>query len=56
MGLASAIANAVYDATGIRLRELPIRIEKLLTAQHLPSCGTYRAAGSCALRSYICQI
>lgn len=29
-GCASAIASATYHATGVRLRELPIRIEKLL--------------------------
>lgn len=29
---AAAIANAVYDATGKRIRQLPIRIEDLLTA------------------------
>ncbi len=29
-GVAPAIANAVYHATGIRVRELPIRIEDLL--------------------------
>lgn len=32
VGTAAAIANAVYHATGIRIRELPIRLEKLLTA------------------------
>jgi xanthine dehydrogenase YagR molybdenum-binding subunit len=32
VGTAAALANAVYHATGIRVRELPIRIEKLLTA------------------------
>jgi xanthine dehydrogenase YagR molybdenum-binding subunit len=32
VGTAAAVANAVYHATGIRVRELPIRIEKLLTA------------------------
>jgi xanthine dehydrogenase YagR molybdenum-binding subunit len=30
-GMAAAIANAVYHATGVRVRELPIRIEDLLT-------------------------
>lgn len=30
-GVASAIANAVYHATGKRIRQLPIRIEDLLT-------------------------
>ena len=32
-GIAAAIANAVYHATGKRLRELPITIEKLLDAE-----------------------
>lgn len=31
-GIAPAIANAVYHATGIRVRDLPIRIEDLLTS------------------------
>jgi CO/xanthine dehydrogenase Mo-binding subunit len=30
VGTAAAVANAVYNATGIRIRKLPIRIEKLL--------------------------
>jgi xanthine dehydrogenase YagR molybdenum-binding subunit len=30
VGVAAAIANAVFHATGRRLRELPIRIEHLL--------------------------
>ena len=29
-GVAAAIANAVYHATGKRIRDLPIRVEKLL--------------------------
>jgi xanthine dehydrogenase YagR molybdenum-binding subunit len=29
-GMAAAIANAVYHATGVRVRELPIRIEDLI--------------------------
>jgi xanthine dehydrogenase YagR molybdenum-binding subunit len=32
VGTAAAIANAVYHATGKRLRKLPIRIEDVLTA------------------------
>jgi xanthine dehydrogenase YagR molybdenum-binding subunit len=32
VGTAAAIANAVYHATGKRIRQLPIRIENLLTA------------------------
>lgn len=32
VGTAAAVANAVYHATGIRVRELPIRLEKLLEA------------------------
>jgi xanthine dehydrogenase YagR molybdenum-binding subunit len=30
VGMAAAIANAVWHATGVRVRELPIRIEQLL--------------------------
>jgi xanthine dehydrogenase YagR molybdenum-binding subunit len=30
-GVASAITNAVYHATGVRVRNLPVRIENLLT-------------------------
>jgi xanthine dehydrogenase YagR molybdenum-binding subunit len=30
VGTAAAVANAVYHATGVRVRDLPIRIEKLL--------------------------
>ena len=29
-GIAAAITNAVYHATGVRVRELPVRIEDLL--------------------------
>jgi xanthine dehydrogenase YagR molybdenum-binding subunit len=32
VGTAAAIANAVYHATGIRVRRLSIRLEKLLPA------------------------
>ena len=31
VGTAAAVANAVYHATGMRIRDLPIRLEKLLT-------------------------
>ena len=31
VGTAAAVANAVYHATGVRVRQLPIRLEKLLT-------------------------
>jgi len=31
VGVAAAIANAVYHATGIRVRKVPIRIEDVLT-------------------------
>jgi xanthine dehydrogenase YagR molybdenum-binding subunit len=30
VGTAAAIANAVYHATGVRVRDLPITLEKLL--------------------------
>jgi xanthine dehydrogenase YagR molybdenum-binding subunit len=32
VGTAAAVANAVYHATGVRVRQLPIRLEKLMTA------------------------
>jgi len=30
VGVAAAVANAVYHATGVRVRTLPIRIEDLI--------------------------
>jgi xanthine dehydrogenase YagR molybdenum-binding subunit len=30
-GVAASIANAVFHATGKRVRELPIRVERVLT-------------------------
>ncbi len=32
VGTAAAVTNAIYHATGIRIRELPVRLEKLLMA------------------------
>lgn len=37
-GVAAAVANAVYNATGIRVRDYPITLDKLI--QHLPSTTT----------------
>ena len=34
-GIAAAITAATYHATGVRVRELPIRIENLLTSSVL---------------------
>jgi xanthine dehydrogenase YagR molybdenum-binding subunit len=44
VGSAAAIANAVYHATGYRVRELPIAVEHLLA--HLPSEPAVAAAGA----------
>lgn len=32
IGVAAAVANAVYHATGVRVRELPITLDKLQRA------------------------
>jgi xanthine dehydrogenase YagR molybdenum-binding subunit len=32
VGTNAAVANAVYHATGVRVRDLPIRLEKILKA------------------------
>jgi xanthine dehydrogenase YagR molybdenum-binding subunit len=32
VGTAAAIANAVHHATGVRVRELPITLDKLLAS------------------------
>jgi xanthine dehydrogenase YagR molybdenum-binding subunit len=37
VGMNAAVANAVFHATGVRVRELPIRIEKLLDASAVPA-------------------
>ena len=35
VGMNAAVANAVFHATGVRVRDLPIRIEKLLGGEAL---------------------
>ena len=41
VGSAAAVANAVHHATGVRIRELPIRLDKLLTqVSAQPGVGT----------------
>ncbi len=32
-GIAAAITSAIHHATGVRVRELPVRIEDLLASQ-----------------------
>ena len=32
-GAGAAVANAIYNATGLRLRDYPLTIDKLLKAQ-----------------------
>jgi xanthine dehydrogenase YagR molybdenum-binding subunit len=36
-GVAAAITNAVYHATGIRVREIPIRLENLMQPEKYPA-------------------
>ena len=36
VGTNAEVASAVYHATGVRVRELPIRLEKLLDAPAIP--------------------
>ena len=36
VGTAAAIANAVHHATGIRVRDLPITLDKLLSSLEMP--------------------
>jgi xanthine dehydrogenase YagR molybdenum-binding subunit len=33
-GVAAAVANAVYNATGVRVRDYPVTLDKLLA--HMP--------------------
>jgi xanthine dehydrogenase YagR molybdenum-binding subunit len=40
-GVAAAVSNAVYNATGIRVREYPITLDKLLAGH-----GEFMAASS----------
>jgi xanthine dehydrogenase YagR molybdenum-binding subunit len=43
VGTAAAIANAVYHATGVRIRALPITPDKLVTAQPVIAVGAETA-------------
>jgi xanthine dehydrogenase YagR molybdenum-binding subunit len=36
-GVGAAVANAIYNATGVRVRDYPITLDKLL--DRLPSVG-----------------
>jgi xanthine dehydrogenase YagR molybdenum-binding subunit len=33
-GVAAAIANAIYNATGVRVRDYPLTLDKLI--EHMP--------------------
>lgn len=44
VGVAAAIANAVYHATGKRVRDLPLTLDKLATSPSAPSAGRAGAA------------
>ena len=35
-GVAAAVANAVYNATGVRVRDYPITLDKLLAGKSRP--------------------
>jgi xanthine dehydrogenase YagR molybdenum-binding subunit len=35
VGTAAAIANAVHHATGVRVRDLPITLDKLTSSAHV---------------------
>ena len=34
-GVAAAVANAVYNATGVRVRDYPVTLDKLLGSPHI---------------------
>jgi len=36
-GAAAAIANAIYNATGVRVRNYPVTLDKLI--DHMPDVG-----------------
>jgi xanthine dehydrogenase YagR molybdenum-binding subunit len=36
-GAAAAVANAVYNATGVRVRDYPVTLDKLLAAMPAPA-------------------
>jgi xanthine dehydrogenase YagR molybdenum-binding subunit len=37
VGMNAAVANAVFHATGVRVRDLPLRLDSLITARGLGS-------------------
>jgi xanthine dehydrogenase YagR molybdenum-binding subunit len=37
VGMNAAVANAVYHATSIRIRKIPIRLEQLLASPYMAS-------------------
>jgi nicotinate dehydrogenase subunit B len=41
--IAAAIANAVFDAMGVRFREVPLTPERVLSALKSRTAGTQRA-------------
>ena len=50
---APAIANAVYDAIGIRIRDLPITPEKILAALRARTQSLLRARGRNAIERWL---
>lgn len=39
VGVAAAVANAVYHATGVRVRDLPITLDKVLARGGAPAAA-----------------